>query len=87
MIEEPQPIEEPMRKVMNNIGRLLAGAIDEAAAVIHRKYGFALFVFPLDDVDGRMNYVSNARREDMLAAIKEFIARNEGRYEERTTNQ
>jgi hypothetical protein len=29
-----------------------------------------------------MNYVANVDREDMLVAMKEFIARNEGRYEE-----
>jgi hypothetical protein len=83
MIEKPQPIEDGMYQTMNNIGQLLGGAIDEAAKAIHRRYGFALFVFPLDEGDdGRMNYISNASRGDMLAALKEFIARNEGRYED-----
>jgi hypothetical protein len=79
MIEKEQPIEAPMRKVMNDIGNLLGDAIRESGG----GYGFALLVFPFgDDPGGRMNYVSNARREDMLVAMKEFIARNEGRYEE-----
>jgi hypothetical protein len=44
------------------------------------KWGFALLVFQLgeDDDDGthRMNYISNARRRDMIKAMKEFIARD-----------
>lgn len=43
-----------------------------------RKYGFALFVFKFDEVEGdqRMNYISNATRRDMIKAMKEFIARD-----------
>jgi len=82
MIEKPQEIETAMYEVMNNIGHLLGSAINEAAYVSGNKFGFALFVFPLGEGEGRMNYISNARREDMLAALKEFIARNEGRFEE-----
>lgn len=48
------------------------------------RMGFGLLMFPFDDAvlpgdDGpRINYVSNASREDMLVAMKEFIARAEG---------
>jgi hypothetical protein len=41
--------------------------------------GFALLVFPLNDQGGFMNYISNAQREDMLTAMREFIAASEGR--------
>lgn len=45
------------------------------------KWGFALLVFPFGEVaDGRVNYLSNAERETMIVAMKEFIARHEGRY-------
>ena len=60
----------------------LAGALDG----MFEGYGFCLLVFPLadteGDMNGRMNYISNAERRDMLIAMKEFIARNEGRVPE-----
>jgi hypothetical protein len=40
--------------------------------------GVGLMVFDLDK-PGRMNWISNANRADMIVAMKEFIARNEGR--------
>ena len=78
MIEKEQPIESHMREVMNDIGRILGRAIKQADA----NYGFALLVFGMSADKGRMNYISNADRADMLAAMKEFIARNEGTYSE-----
>ncbi|HEV7371248.1 hypothetical protein [Arenibaculum sp.] len=57
----------------------LAKAIDKVV----KPYGFALLVFPFGAADSegehRMNYISNARREEMLVAMKEFIAAHEGR--------
>ena len=79
MLEKEQPIEPKVRSVMNEIGQILGRVIKESGG-----YGFALLVFRLGDAEegDRMNYISNIRREDMLAAMKEFIARAEGRYEE-----
>ena len=42
-----------------------------------RGHGFCLLVFDFNTTQGRMNYISNANRADMLTAIKEFIARVE----------
>lgn len=43
-------------------------------------------VFPFglsgDPAVDRLNYMSNADRRDMLTAMKEFIARSEGRHAE-----
>lgn len=48
-----------------------------------RKTGFALFWFEFDAIEGgRVNYVSNAKRADMLVAVKEWLARAEGRTQE-----
>lgn len=33
---------------------------------------------PLNDPNGVMNWISNARRDDMIAALREFIAIGEG---------
>lgn len=45
-----------------------------------KQIGFALLVFPFACSPGaKTSYVSNGEREDMLNALKEFIARAEGR--------
>lgn len=49
--------------------------------------GFALLVFPLGDAkDGRMNYISNAQRPDMVKAMEEFIEKNKQIMEEKNGN-
>lgn len=81
MIEQEQPIEPALKALMNDIGKILARALNEHTKGTSEKYGFALLMFGLKgDETTRMNYISNANREDMLAALKEFIARNEGTY-------
>jgi len=46
--------------------------------------GFVLLIFPFGQPEGeqRANYISNADREDIIAMMKEFIARSEGRMVE-----
>lgn len=66
--DELQPIVAGLVKQMNS----LASVIDTTV----KPHGFALLVFPLGH-PGRVNYISNAKREDMIACMKEFIARNE----------
>ncbi|WP_186250766.1 hypothetical protein [Burkholderia gladioli] len=54
----------------------LANGLDEVLGGL----GFALLVFELDKIEGgRVNYIGNCRREDIITAMREFIARNEGR--------
>jgi hypothetical protein len=77
--EKEQPIDPALTSVMNEIGGVLARAIKDTASSSGRKQGFALFVFDFGQ-DGRINYISNANRADMLATLKEFIAKAEGRY-------
>lgn len=67
------PIDPKVREVMNGIGDLLGKQFKPHGC------GFALLVFDFGD-KGRMNYISNGTREDMIAAMKEFIARSEGSY-------
>jgi hypothetical protein len=69
------PMEEEIRGVSNDIGKIIGG-------VLPKGWGFALLIFGTDKAGGRMNYISNARREDMLAALKELIARFEGNYDD-----
>jgi hypothetical protein len=70
-IGEQRKIEESARGIARSIGQS-----------VPRGVGFALLLFTFDqkpDEDGFLTWISNAERDDMLAAMKEFIARNEGR--------
>ncbi|MFC0694750.1 hypothetical protein [Paraburkholderia humisilvae] len=55
---------------MNEIGSILGD--------VFKGKGFALLVFDFGP-DGMMNWLSNADRDDMLVALREFIASHEGR--------
>jgi len=70
-----------------SFGQGMAKAIDvifNGTATGHdRKYGYALFWFEFNKLEnGRVNYVSNASRDDMITACKEWTARAEGRLQE-----
>ena len=46
-----------------------------------RQLGFILLVAEFGKIDnGRVNYISNGERADMLAMLREYLARAEGRY-------
>jgi N-glycosylase/DNA lyase len=74
--------EEDVQKQYMEQMRQVASVIDAVFNPDEEKKttGFAVLTFPLGiaDKDSRMNYMSNAERKDMIAAMKEFIARNEG---------
>lgn len=54
------------REQMQKIGRL----IDEE---LPQGWGFFLMAFPFNDAPGRMNYIANGRREDVVKLMQEFI--------------
>lgn len=75
---------EFMRRTAKALDRLLNGE----AVGDDRPNGFVLLVFPFGVDDGRrINYVSNAARAEMLTALKEIVARFEGRVIETETRQ
>jgi hypothetical protein len=85
---KPEPISEGQRKLMNE----LAAALDEVfnGNVRPKKVGFALLVYNLGEQlegTGRVNYIGNGRRDEVLVALKELVARWEGRYSETDTAQ
>lgn len=76
------PIQEKYVQQMN----ALCSAIDELFngndRSIPRKVGFGIVMFdfnPEDRRQDRMNWISNSDRKDMLCALKELVARWEGR--------
>ena len=66
-----------------DIARRLDAVFNGSATGKERTIGFALFWFEFGKIEGgRVNYVSNASRDDMLVAVKEWLARAEGRVQE-----
>lgn len=61
------------------MGSMMQAAM-EGLTKIFAKCGIVLLVAPFDAPKGaRVNYVSNADRQEMIAMMKEAIARFEGR--------
>ena len=72
-------IQETMQTLASTLDTLLNGPAKGA----DRKVGFALLTYNMgEDLSGtgRINYVGNGEREDVLTALKELVARWEGRY-------
>lgn len=60
----PKPVEE-LEEIARDVGRVIGGAVPPGV-------GFALLVFDFG-TQGTISYLSNARREDMIAALKNLI--------------
>ena len=78
------PIQEEHREAMNRLAIALDiylnGDAQGNTQKDERQYGFALLVFDFGNADrARMNWISNGKRVDMLVALKEMVARFEGR--------
>ncbi|MEW6304866.1 MAG: hypothetical protein AB1705_15430 [Verrucomicrobiota bacterium] len=59
-------VDENVRERM----RKIAAAVDEELPV---GWGYVALTFPFDERPGRINYVSNGRREDVLVALRDFL--------------
>jgi len=60
----------------------LAASLDDAfnGDVRPKQVGFAVLLFNFDKIEGgRMNWISNAERKEMIVALKEMTAQLEGR--------
>lgn len=67
-------------------------ALDEAwnggAKDSDRKVGIVILTFPFGGPkDGRVNYIGNGERDSVRIALKELLARWEGRYAETPPGQ
>jgi len=69
-------IEKKWLGLMNK----LAGVLDKSFNGEKRpkEWGFFLALFPFDTGPGRFNYISNAKREDIVVLLKEMTAKFEG---------
>lgn len=77
------PIQERYRAMMNGIAEGLDEIFNGKGKAEPKRVGFVLLTFEFGRTEGgRVNYISNANRADQIAAMKEWIARAEGRYSE-----
>lgn len=82
------PIQAQYRARMNRLAR----QIDEGLNGRRKpgrppRVGFVLLTAEFGQIDnGRVNYISNGSREDMIAMLREYLARLEGRYHEPAPN-
>ncbi|MGM4906217.1 hypothetical protein AB8B21_05930 [Tardiphaga sp. 866_E4_N2_1] len=77
------PISQQYRDQMNVIAGVLDETFNGDAKGADKQVGFVLLVFPLGQVEGsRCNFISNGSdRRDIVALMKEMIARFEGQPE------
>lgn len=74
------PIVEEHREMMNALADALNGIFNGGQKP--PKIGFVLLTYYFGENlkgTGRINYISNSKRDDVLVALKELIARWEGR--------
>lgn len=79
------PIENKYRELMQSLAQYLDRYFngpdlrgDLQIESRPRKTGFVLLTFDLGDTPGRCNYISNARREDIVVLLREQLKRFEG---------
>ena len=79
------PIQQEQREMMNALALLLDSTLNPAPlpGLPHqKKIGFVLLTAYFGQIeDGRVNYISNGEREDMVAMLKELLAFFEGQPE------
>jgi hypothetical protein len=77
------PIEAKHHDLMNALAHGVDKVLNGDCAPAERKVGFfmAVFDFGTEPHPGqRFNYISNANGLDVLATLKDVVARLEGRY-------
>jgi hypothetical protein len=70
MNAQDQKTRESMEKICRDIGQLIGSAMPEG-------WGFSLLVFEFGGPGGNASYISNARRVDMIKALREQADRLE----------
>lgn len=78
------PIQKQHRERMNDLAKAIDTVLNGPNFPgIPRKLGFVLLVAEFGQIeDGRVNYISNGERADMIAMLREYLARLEGRIVE-----
>lgn len=77
------PIEAEHRANMNAIAEALDEVLNGPKLPgVKRRIGFVLLLSEFGKMEGgRVNYISNGERAEMLTMMKEYLARAEGRVQ------
>jgi hypothetical protein len=80
MPEKEGPVEDDMKAQIHAVGQAINDFLNPDQE--NKEIGFCILMFKFGEppTSDRMNYLSNTNREDMIAAMKEFVARAEGRH-------
>lgn len=62
--------DDEQKKEMEEVAKVLGSAICRS---LPPGVGFTLLLFDANDVRGLTSYLSSAKREDMIKAVKEFL--------------
>lgn len=72
------PIQSGYRQQLNDMAKVIDHTFNGDARP--KTVGFAVLLFEFGKLKaGRMNWISNAERKDMIVALKEMVAQLEGR--------
>jgi len=71
--EADKHIDESYKRSMNSIARILDNAFngDERP----KRVAFVLLITDFDKMQGRVNYISNGKRSDVVTMLKEILGR------------
>lgn len=82
------PISKEYFEQMNVIAKVLDELFNGDLKGLERKTGFVLLCFPFgEQIDGRINYISNGERSDVVNSLKELLARFQGQIKDNESLQ
>ena len=81
------PVSSEYRQMLNELARGIDAVLNGNERPKRLGFCLLMFEFGINDGSGRVNYISNADRRDMLVAVKEWLARAEGRAADISTVQ
>jgi hypothetical protein len=70
---------------MNDLATFLDAMFNGKGKNKSRKVAFVLLMTEFDNMEGRVNYISNGQRKDIVTMLKEVTARFEGQPEQKGT--
>ena len=72
------PVQTEYRETLNKVAKAVDLAFNPEEK--RKTVGFGILLFNFGKIEaGRMNWISNAERKDMIVALKEMVAQLEGR--------
>jgi hypothetical protein len=74
-------IDDHYREQMNDLAEFLDGVFNHPGQP--KRVAFVLLMTEFDNMEGRVNYISNGKRADTIVMLKEVTARFEGQPEQK----